>query len=172
MLETHPSEKSLIFCQFMGEMNEIQSRIISNNIKVFRIDGSVNSATRDSNMKEFKECKEQCVFIIQIKAGGVGLNLQEASRVYITSPAWNPATELQAIARSHRTGQTQTVTVRKFVYVGYEELPSIEESMMRVQDVKSRVCSEVLNDERLLRQIPVNTKKIQIAKFIKDFFKV
>ena len=77
--------------------------------------------------------------------------------MYITSPSWNPATEMQAIARSHRTGQTKRVVVRKLVYKGTEELPSIEESIMVLQKHKAKVCSEVLNDPSLATQIPEPT---------------
>ena len=113
LLKEHPTEKSLIFCQFRGEMNYIQSQL---DCPVFRIDGSVSRDERVRQIEGFKKIEGGAVFIIQIKSGGQGLNLQEATRVYITAPAWNPATELQAIGRSHRTGQTQAVHVNIFVY--------------------------------------------------------
>jgi SNF2 family DNA or RNA helicase len=112
------------------------------------------------------------VFIIQTKSGGQGLNLQEATRVYITTPAWNPATELQAIGRSHRTGQTKTVKVSKLIYTGYDDIPSIEQTIMMLQGHKSKVCAEVLNDDTLLSQIPVtNRKKLKIAD-LKGIFNI
>jgi SNF2 family DNA or RNA helicase len=153
MIETHPTEKSLVFCQFVEEMNHIQEQLTERKIKVYRIDGSVSQEDRVQNLENFKKCSSGCVFIIQIKAGGQGLNIQEATRVYITSPAWNPATEMQAIARSHRTGQTKKVVVRKLIYKS-GELPSIEETMMELQGHKAMICSEVLNDPRLAEQIP------------------
>jgi SNF2 family DNA or RNA helicase len=95
------------------------------------------------------------VFLIQIKAGGVGLNLQEASRVYIMAPAWNPATELQAIGRADRTGQKRAVVVKKFIYKNVsDEYPSVEQSIVDLQLTKSRVCADVLADEKLAAQIP------------------
>jgi SNF2 family DNA or RNA helicase len=153
MIETHPTEKSLVFCQFVEEMNHIQEELTERKIKVYRIDGSVSQEDRVQNLENFKKYPRGCVFIIQIKAGGQGLNIQEATRVYITSPAWNPATEMQAIARSHRTGQTKKVVVRKLIYKS-GELPSIEETMMELQGHKAMICSEVLNDPRLAEQIP------------------
>ena len=171
LIQTHPTEKSLVFCQFMGEMNHIETMLNSQGIETFRIDGSVERDLRNSRIKEFRDSKNGCVFIIQIKAGGQGLNLQEATRVYITSPSWNPATEMQAIARSHRTGQTQRVVVRKLVYTGTEELPSIEETMMVLQNHKSTVCADVLNDQRLATQIPVASKNVSIRD-IKKIFRV
>jgi SNF2 family DNA or RNA helicase len=154
LIGSHPDEKSLVFCQFVEEMNHIEDTLTESNRTVFRIDGSVDQATRVQRLADFKRFEGGCVFVIQIKSGGQGLNLQEATRVYITAPSWNPATELQAIARSHRTGQTRKVVVRKLVYTGEKELPSIEESMMELQGAKSLVCADVLNDPRLIGQIP------------------
>ncbi len=166
-LKSHPNEKSLVFCQFMGEMNYIQSLFPG---KVFRIDGSVEQSQRVARIEEFKKTPG-AIFLIQIKAGGQGLNLQEATRVYITCPSWNPATELQAIARSHRTGQTNRVVVRKLVYKGTAMCPSIEETMMELQKHKAVICSEVLNDPEIASQIPESSNKVSILD-IKKIFKV
>ena len=168
MISEHPDEKTLIFCQFRGEMNYIQSQMTC---PVFRIDGSVSKEMRTQQIEGFKKAGPGAVFIIQIKSGGQGLNLQEATRVYITAPAWNPATELQAIGRSHRMGQTQAVHVKKLVYKECPRFVSVEEEMMALQGHKSLVCSEVLNDDRIKSQIPVNrtTDKISILDIKKIF---
>lgn len=168
MIAEHPDEKTLIFCQFRGEMNYIQSRMTC---PVFRIDGSVSKEMRTQQIEGFKKSGPGAVFIIQIKSGGQGLNLQEATRVYITAPAWNPATELQAIGRSHRMGQTQAVYVKKLIYKECPRFVSVEEEMMALQGHKSLVCSEVLNDDRIKSQIPVNrtTDKISILDIKKIF---
>jgi SNF2 family DNA or RNA helicase len=160
MIKEHPDEKSLIFCQFKGEMNYIQSQL---ECPVFRIDGSVAKEERVKQINAFKKTSGGAVFIIQIKSGGQGLNLQEATRVYITAPSWNPATELQAIGRSHRTGQTQTVHVKKLIYKECDRFVSVEEEMMALQGHKSIVCSEVLNDDRVKTQIPVNRTSDRIS---------
>jgi SNF2 family DNA or RNA helicase len=161
-IKAHPKEKSLVFCQFVGEMDQIQLRLDREQIDVYRIDGSVNKDAREIRIENYKKSTNGAVFIIQIKAGGVGLNLQEATRVYITSPAWNPATELQAIARAHRTGQLKKVYIKKLVYSGNEEIPSIEESIMKLQDGKALVCAEILNDPRLGNQLPKSKSKYTI----------
>ena len=169
MVNSHPNEKSLIFCQFRGEMNYIQQQL---DCPVFRIDGAVPKEERVKQIEGFKKAPSGAVFIIQIKSGGQGLNLQEATRVYITAPSWNPATELQAIGRSHRTGQTQPVYVKKLIYKECPRFVSVEEEMMALQGHKSIVCSKVLNDERIEKQIPVSRTSAKISILdIKKIFK-
>jgi len=173
MIKKHPNEKTLVFCQFIGEMNLIQEELYQQGIKTYRIDGSVSKDDRDKQVNLFKTGSPGAVFLIQIKAGGQGLNLQEATRVYITAPSWNPATELQAIGRSHRTGQTKRVVVRKFIATGPGGTPTIEHSMMELQKAKSLVCSEVLNDPRLASQIPTKTGGGNLSiRDIKKIFQV
>jgi SNF2 family DNA or RNA helicase len=182
MVQSHPKEKALIFCQFIGEMDRIQELMHEAQIPTYRIDGGVDKEQREARIEAFKAVtyERQPVFLIQIKAGGVGLNLQQATRVYITSPAWNPATELQAIARAHRTGQTQKVTVRKLIYTGEEggvtpdgrirpALPSVEESILALPETKTKVCAEVLNDSRVLAQMPLTNPKVTIHALKKIF---
>ena len=174
LIMTHPKEKALVFCQFIGEMDEIQQRLADVDVPTYRIDGGVPKEQRDERIAAFKVAAPNAVFLIQIRAGGVGLNLQEATRVYITSPAWNPATELQAIGRSHRTGQTRKVVVRRLIYVGDEVQPdplhSVEQSIMQLQEAKAKVCAEVLADPRLTTQVPNAPKtKINIQTLRKIF---
>jgi SNF2 family DNA or RNA helicase len=154
-IEKHPNEKSLIFAQFIGELDYCYKRLESQGTPVFRIDGGVSQQGRDYQIAQFRDACPGAVMVVQIKAGGVGLNLQEATRVYITAPSWNPATELQAIGRAHRTGQVNKVVVRKLVYNQKEGVyNSVEQSMMALQGAKAVVTSEVLNDPRLASAIP------------------
>ena len=166
----HPTEKTLIFCQFIQEMDIIEDRLGTKN--VFRIDGSVDKDERVAQIDGFRKIEGEAYFIIQIKAGGQGLNLQEATRVYIMAPSWNPATELQAIARSHRTGQTKRVFVKKLVCSGDAEFPSVEESIMNLQGHKSIICAEVLNDPRVAQQIPTKTRSSMTLADILNIFRV
>lgn len=154
----HQDEKTLVFTQFTNESKYIEEMFRMNEIDSFRLDGE--TMDRESTIQNFKNSKAGSVFVIQIKCGGVGLNLQEASRVYITHPAWNPATELQAIARSHRTGQTRKVFVKKLIYV-YDT--SIEQAIVDLQIHKSKICAKVLEDSTLAVQIPGIESKYTFA---------
>ena len=169
-IKSHPTEKSLVFSQFRTEMDMIGKMLRDEGITCYRIDGSVPGHVRDKFVQDFKNFDGGCVFLIQIKAGGVGLNLQEATRVYITAPSWNPATELQAIGRSHRTGQTKQVFVKKLIYVGSNDIPSIEQSMLDLQFRKSGISAEVLGDETLKKQIPFTNMKNVSIRDIKKLF--
>jgi len=170
LIESHPKEKTLVFYNFTGEMIEIKKRLDGR--EIFRIDGSIDKFQRDTGIQAFKKSTKipAPVFLIQIKAGGVGINLQEATRVYLTAPSWNPATELQAIARSHRTGQTQKVTVRRLVYIGKETTPSVEQSIMALQAGKATLAAGILRDESLEKQVPNSTRtKLDIRALSKIF---
>lgn len=162
LIQEHPDEKTLVFCHFKREMDMIGEMLSP--LRCFRLDGDVDVSLRSKIIRRFKKYPTGCVFLIQIKTGGQGLNLQDATRVYITSPSWNPATELQAISRAHRTGQTKPVYVKKLVY-----LSSIDESIVELQNHKSLVCAEVLNDPRVANQLP-KMKKTNMVKQLRKFF--
>ena len=164
LLGTHPDEKALVFTQFHAESDFIQARAKRNGWPVCRIDGSVDEEARVHQIEKFKKGSGRSVFIIQIKAGGQGLNLQEATRVYIMGPSWSPATELQAISRAHRTGQTKEVRVVRLVSV-CTGVPSIEESIQELQNHKMVVTSEVLSDPRL---VPIGRRMTAVE--LKKFF--
>jgi SNF2 family DNA or RNA helicase len=174
MIAEHPEEKTLVFGQFMGEMDEIHERLHKAGVPFYRIEGSIDTAKRAERIDQFQksEARPAPVFLIQIKAGGVGLNLQTATRVYITCPAWNPATELQAICRAHRNGQTGKVWVKKLIYAEVEGLPSIEQSIIELQGHKSAVCADVLKDERLRQQLPTTLKGGVTARAVRKIFSV
>lgn len=143
MIQKHPDEKTIVFTQFISEGEEIQRRLESSGKKsVYVLNGSTQN--RDSVVTAFRTSQDtDAVFIIQIKTGGIGLNLQEATRVYIMGPSWNPATELQAISRAHRNGQTKHVTVHKLVY---KESDSIDSEITELQSRKTEICEQVIGE--------------------------
>lgn len=146
MIKRHPTERSIIFTQFIEESNEIRRRLEAIGRSVFLLNGHT------SEVDQFKACtSDSSDLVIQIKAGGVGLNLQEATRVYIMQPSWNPATELQAIARSYRNGQTKDVHVKKLVY---SDSHTVDNELVGLQRKKSKLCAQVLQDDDLIHKIP------------------
>src|SRR5210317_137609 len=167
LIYQHPDEKTLIFCQFMGEMNYIQETLTC---PVFRIDGSCSKERRETQLAEFNRAPQNSVFLIQVKAGGQGLNIQCASRVYITSPSWNPGTELQAIGRCPRKGKTREVYVKKLIYKGDEKFPSVDESIVALQVRKSHETAEILDDIRLKTQLPGKSDGLSISE-IRNIFR-
>lgn len=147
----YKNEKTLIFCQFIKEMDAYQSALCEMNIRSLRIDGSMDMDERQYSISEFKKNKNINILIIQINTGGQGINLQEATRIHITCPTWNPALEYQAIGRAHRTGQTKEVHVTKYILSDPEdtEITYIEEKILELHDKKKEVISDVLQDPRI-----------------------
>lgn len=165
-INSHPDEKTVVFCQYKAEMDHIEKSLMCT---VFRIDGNVEKDERHRRIELFSAAPSNSVLIVQIKCGGVGLNIQCATRVYIMSPSWNPSTELQAIARCHRSGQTQEVHVKKFVYNNTQTCRSVDLAMMSLQGHKSVLCADVLNDKRIEFQLPMKQAKSMDA--IRNIFR-
>tara|TARA_B110000977_G_scaffold29015_2_gene37555 strand:- start:1271 stop:2674 length:1404 start_codon:yes stop_codon:yes gene_type:complete len=155
-ISAHPDEKSVVFCQYKLEMDKICSLF---DRKPYKIDGTLNKDERHVRLEEFKNASPGSILVIQIKCGGVGLNVQCASRVYIMAPSWNPSTELQAIGRCHRSGQTKEVYVKKFIYKDTQRFRSVDLAMISLQGHKSVLCADVLNDKRIEYQIPSKQEK-------------
>jgi SNF2 family DNA or RNA helicase len=93
-------------------------------------------------VQRFQEDEKTRVFLISIKAGGVGLNLTEADYVFILDPWWNPAVEQQAIDRTHRIGQTKNVFIYKFI-----TKDSVEEKILALQNRKLKVARSLITTE-------------------------
>lgn len=133
--------KNLIFCTWTLEIDVIRVALQKHGHGVLVFNGSLDIGKRETVLNNFK-LPGQNVLILQIACGSVGLNLQHATRVYLMSPGWNPTTEMQAIARTHRQGQTQCVTCIRMVAKG-----TIEESVMYAQQRKSKLIDHVTNDD-------------------------
>lgn len=164
-IKATPDERSLVFCEFREEIDILENALKREELEVRRLDGSMSLKQRVDLMNECNDpeldkpreerSKNIDVLIIQIKAGGVGLNLQKFSRVYITVPNWNPCNEIQAIARAHRLGQDSKVVVEKLVVVDRktteeeESIRTIDERILGIQEQKRELMVRILNDERL-----------------------
>jgi superfamily II DNA or RNA helicase len=132
--------KVLVFSQFVKQLNIYREHFDKNNIPYVYLDGSTQN--RGDVVKQFQEDAKTRVFLISIKAGGVGLNLTEADYVFILDPWWNPAVEQQAIDRTHRIGQTKNVFIYKFI-----TKDTVEEKILALQQRKLSVARSLITTE-------------------------
>ena len=133
------NHRVLIFSQFRGMLDQIEEELPQLGLTSFKITGSTPSQERQEMTKAFNQ-GERDVFLISLKAGGVGLNLTGADTVILVDLWWNPAVESQAIGRAHRMGQEQAVEVYRLVTRG-----TIEEKIQELQEQKKNLVSEVLD---------------------------
>lgn len=142
---TEEGHQAIIFSQFTTYLDIMETAIQEKHWKVSRIDGSQTIKKRQKQVEEFQSGKTS-IFLISLKAGGVGLNLTAASYVFIMDPWWNPAVESQAIDRAHRIGQKNHLTVYRPIIKD-----SVEEKVLKLQELKKELFNELLpeGDENL-----------------------
>jgi SNF2 family DNA or RNA helicase len=133
--------QALIFSQFTTYLDIIQEIIRERHWKIARIDGSQSIKKRQEQVEVFQERKAP-IFLISLKAGGVGLNLTAASYVFIMDPWWNPAVEQQAVDRAHRIGQKNQLTVYRPLIQG-----SVEEKVLELQKMKKELFNDLLPED-------------------------
>jgi non-specific serine/threonine protein kinase len=132
--------KILVFSQFLKMLDLVREHLEAVRIPYEYLDGSTED--RAERVRSFQE-NEQCrVFLISLKAGGVGLNLTSADYVYLIDPWWNPAVEQQAIDRTHRIGQTQKVFAYKMICKD-----TVEEKILALQEKKREVADDLISTE-------------------------
>ncbi len=136
------NHKALIFSQFLGMLALIKKKLIEDGIPFEYFDGSTSAPDREKAIQNFQNNDECRVFLISLKAGGVGLNLTAADYVYIVDPWWNPAVEQQAIDRTHRIGQTKNIFAYRMICVD-----TIEDKILELQERKRKLASELIADD-------------------------
>jgi len=132
--------KVLIFSQFVKHLNIFRKQFDTDGTPYAYLDGATKN--RGEIVADFQQNTELKVFLISIKAGGVGLNLTQADYVFILDPWWNPAVEQQAIDRSHRIGQEKKVFIYKFI-----AKDTVEEKILALQNRKKRLASSLITTE-------------------------
>lgn len=132
--------KVLIFSQFVKQLDIYRRHFDREGIRYAYLDGQTQN--RGEVVKSFQEDKELQLFLISLKAGGVGLNLTEADYVFVLDPWWNPAVEQQAIDRTHRIGQTKNVFIYKFI-----SKDTVEEKILALQGRKKMVAKSLITTE-------------------------
>jgi superfamily II DNA or RNA helicase len=132
--------KVLVFSQFVKQLTLYRQYLDKQGVPYVYLDGATQN--RGEIVKKFQEDQTTRVFLISIKAGGVGLNLTEADYVFILDPWWNPAVEQQAIDRTHRIGQTKNVFIYKFI-----TKDSVEEKILALQQRKLGLSRALITTE-------------------------
>jgi non-specific serine/threonine protein kinase len=140
--ENISNHKALVFSQFLGMLALIREKLKELEVDYEYFDGSTSAVDREKAIQRFQN-EENCrVFLISLKAGGVGLNLTAADYVYIVDPWWNPAVEQQAIDRTHRIGQTKNIFAYRMICKD-----TIEDKILQLQEKKRILAKDLISDD-------------------------
>ncbi len=134
--------KALVFSQFTGVLDEVETRMSGAGLGLYRLEGKTPLKRRERDIAGFQAAEGAAVFLISLRAGGVGINLTAADYVFLLDPWWNPAVESQAIDRAHRIGREGSVFAYRLVTTG-----TIEEKMLRLQERKRRISESLIRGE-------------------------
>ncbi|HJU45860.1 MAG TPA: C-terminal helicase domain-containing protein, partial [Chitinophagaceae bacterium] len=136
------NHKALVFSQFLGMLALIKQKLKELGVEYEYFDGSTSAPDREKAIQNFQNNEECRVFLISLKAGGVGLNLTAADYVYIVDPWWNPAVEQQAIDRTHRIGQTKSIFAYRMICKD-----TIEDKILQLQERKRTLARDLIADD-------------------------
>lgn len=137
-VSSNVGDKTIIFSYFRKEIRYLYNKL-KDKLKIDYIDGS----TPSSKKAELIDSKVHNTLIIQINAGGTGLNLQHYNKVIFTGPQWNPTLEQQAVARVYRIGQTKDVIVKRYI-IGKIDEYSIEKRILKIQQQKLELIKKYI----------------------------
>lgn len=155
----NPTVKSVVFSQFTQMLNQLEGPMEEAGIKYVRLDGSMTVKKRAQALAAFDSTEPDApyIFLLSLKAAGVGLNLVSASRVYMLDPWWNPAVEEQAMDRVHRLGQTRDVEVVRLIVTD-----SIEERILQMQEKKRQLASFAFDKKSLEEKRQMRIGDVQL----------
>ena len=154
------NEKVIVFSQFTSSLDELEKLFKENNFSYLRLDGSTTNANRNKYVSQFQNKNSNIqIFLISLKAGGVGLNLTNARTAILFEPWWNPAVEEQAFARIDRIGQLQTTKIYRLIYKN-----SIEENIDKLIHKKQNIF-----DNMSTFLVGAKSLKMEVAR---DIFKI
>jgi SNF2 family DNA or RNA helicase len=132
--------KSLVFSQFTSMLSIVKKHLDKRGIRYAYLDGQTRQ--RKQVVEQFQNDPDTSVFLISLKAGGLGLNLTAAEYVFLLDPWWNPAVEAQAIDRAHRVGQTQQVFAYRLIC-----RDTVEEKILELQKQKRELADAILESD-------------------------
>jgi len=139
--------KALVFSQFTTFLGILRTRLDAQGLVYEYLDGRTRD--RAAPVKRFQNDPDCRLFLVSLKAGGLGLNLTAAEYVFLLDPWWNPAVEMQAIDRTHRIGQTRPVFAYRLI-----ARDTVEEKVLALQDGKRALADAVITaDESVLRTL-------------------
>jgi len=138
--------KVLLFSQFVECLKLIEAEFELRGVPYHMLTGQ--TTRREKVVSAFTDDARPCVFLLSLRAGGLGLNLTAASYVILFDPWWNPAIEAQAIDRTHRIGQTRTVIAYRLLTEG-----TVEERIWELQQRKSALAKDLLGEESFARSL-------------------
>lgn len=137
---TEEGHKALVFSQFTTFLGIVRGRLDQEKIPYEYLDGQTRDRAR--RVRRFQEDPSCRIFLVSLKAGGLGLNLTAAEYVFLLDPWWNPAAEAQAIDRTHRIGQTRRVIACRLV-----ARQTVEEKIIELQNTKRDLADAILGEE-------------------------
>lgn len=139
--------RALVFSQFVTVLSILRSHLDRAGIPYAYIDGSTSD--RDREIRRFQDRGDIPLFLLSLKAGGVGINLTAADSVILFDPWWNPAVEAQAVDRAHRMGQQRNVTAFRLIVRN-----SVEEKILALQEKKKLLAEDLIDGEnRILKSL-------------------
>ena len=149
--------KCLVFSQFTSLLALLRERLDADNVVYEYLDGKTRD--REAHVKRFQEDPSCGVFLISLKAGGLGLNLTAADYVFLLDPWWNPAVEAQAIDRAHRIGQTRHVFAYRLLAAD-----TVEDKIVELQQNKRELADAIVRaDTGLLRNLRAEDLEVLLS---------
>ena len=134
---------SVVFSSWTTHLDLIEIALRNHSHQYVRLDGRMSRDARDKSMRVFREDPSIRVMLVSIGAGGLGLNLTTANKVFMMEPQFNPAAEAQAVDRVHRLGQDREVTIKRFIME-----KSFEEKMLVLQEKKKALADLTMAREK------------------------
>jgi superfamily II DNA or RNA helicase len=141
--------KILVFSSFVMHLKLFSKALEKRSIRFSMLTGA--SIDREKIVTRFQSEISDKVFLISLKAGGIGLNLTAADYVFILDPWWNPASEMQALSRAHRIGQDKCVFVYRYISTG-----TLEEKIVRLQERKSKLAESFVHSNNPLKDFDIH----------------
>jgi SNF2 family DNA or RNA helicase len=139
--------KALVFSQFTSLLSIVRDRLDADKIVYEYLDGQTQN--RQAPVERFQNDPNCPVFLVSLKAGGLGLNLTAAEYVFLLDPWWNPAVEAQAVDRAHRIGQTRQVFAYRLI-----ARDTVEEKVLELQTSKRDLAAAIINqDNSVIRSL-------------------